>query len=141
MRKMILTLWLLSIALPGLNPAALAADPPQNIPSSHISGPELLKMIQQGDPVTIIDVRSSSEYQAGHVPGAIHLPFWKAYFKASSLAAPHNQTLVVYCAHGPRAVISKGAFKLAGFEDIRYLDGHMTEWYKARLPVERSPKP
>lgn len=145
MRKKILTLWVLVIALSGLSPLVLAADPPvnppQSTPSSQISGPELLKMIQQGEPVTIIDVRSNREYQAGHVPGAIHLPFWKAYFKASSLAAPRDQTLVVYCAHGPRAVISKGAFKLAGFEDIRYLDGHMTEWYKARLPVERQAKP
>jgi rhodanese-related sulfurtransferase len=144
MRKMMLCAWLLPIALLGLNPSVLAtdqpADPPQNITPSHISGPELLQIIQQGESVTIIDVRSEGEYNAGHVPGAIHMSFWKAWFRASDLAAPRDQTLVVYCAHGPRAWIGKGAFILAGFEDIRYLDGHMSSWVKAKLPVERSPK-
>lgn len=136
---------LLWIVLMGLNQAVFAADPPtdppQNITPDHISGPELLELIQKGEPITIIDVRSESEYRSGHVPGAIHLPFWKAYFKASDLDAPRDQTLVVYCAHGPRAIIGKGAFMLADFEDIRYLDGHMTAWNKAKLPVEPSPKP
>ena len=40
----------------------------------------------------------------------------------------------------PRAGIGKAALSLEGFTQIRYLQGHMSGWYKAELPVERSPQ-
>jgi rhodanese-related sulfurtransferase len=43
---------------------------------------------------------------------------------------------VLYCAHGPRAGIAKFALKLSGFDNIVYLEGHMSAWKAAKLPVE-----
>ena len=37
---------------------------------------ELLEQIKKGQAPTVVDVRSGGEYQAGHVPGAINIPFW-----------------------------------------------------------------
>jgi len=108
--------------------------------ASHITAAELNELVQSGHPPVIVDVRSSREYRAGHVPGAIHLPFWLAFARADEIDAPKDELVVVYCAHGPRAGIGKAALSLEGFTQVRYLQGHMTGWYRAKLPVEMSPE-
>jgi rhodanese-related sulfurtransferase len=106
---------------------------------THISAGELQRLIRLGSPPTIIDVRTRYEYEQGHVPGAIHLPFWKALFSAGGLDTPRDKPLVVYCAHGPRAGIGKFALTSAGFTNVLYLEGHMSGWLKAGLPVRKGP--
>lgn len=107
---------------------------------THITAAELNKMIDSGHAPLIVDVRSNREYRAGHVPGAMHLPFWLAYTRADEIDAPKDKLVVVYCAHGPRAGIGKAALRLEGFTQVRYLQGHMKAWNKAGLPVETSPQ-
>lgn len=97
---------------------------------------ELLAQIEQGTAPVIVDVRSDAEYNSGHVPGAIHVPFWTAFTTDKMDAYNKTDAVVMYCAHGPRAGVAKLAFSLAGFEKLRYLSGHMTAWTKAGLPVE-----
>ena len=103
---------------------------------SHISAQELLARIAAGTAPTIVDVRSSSEFERGHVPGAIHIPFWAAYARASQIPTSPDQPVVIYCAHGPRAGLAKAALRSAGYRDVIYLEGHMTGWQRAGLPEE-----
>lgn len=97
----------------------------------------LLVSIKQNDAPVIIDVRSDAEYQNGHVPNAIHIPFWSAFTNDKLDFLNKNKTVVLYCAHGPRAGVAKFALSLNGFNDIRYLAGHMSAWTEASLPVDR----
>ncbi|MFW5444056.1 MAG: rhodanese-like domain-containing protein, partial [Methylococcaceae bacterium] len=87
--------------------------------------------------IIIIDVRSSSEYQTSHVPGALHIPFWTAFTTDKLDSLKKTDPVILYCEHGPRAGIAKLAISLSGFENISYLAGHMTAWKKAGLPVEK----
>lgn len=103
---------------------------------SHMSPEELLARIAAGTAPTIVDVRSRSEYEKGHVPGAIHIPFWAARSRASQIPTPPEQPVVIYCAHGPRAGIAKLALRGAGYREVIYLEGHMSGWQRARLPEE-----
>lgn len=104
--------------------------------STHMTAAELNTLLQSGHAPVIVDVRSGREYRAGHVPGAIHLPFWLAFARADEIDAPKDEPVVVYCAHGPRAGLGKAALLLEGFTQVRYLQGHMSGWYRAGLPVE-----
>jgi rhodanese-related sulfurtransferase len=101
---------------------------------------ELMSQIEKGQAPIIIDVRSSSEYQAGHVPGAVHIPFWTAFTTDETDNYEKKDLVVMYCEHGPRAGIAKLALSLSGFENISYLDGHMTAWRKSGLPIEADQK-
>ncbi len=103
---------------------------------THISQTELLQLIESGKAPVIIDVRSDSEFSSSHVPGAKHISFWKAFSTDDLDDYPEKELLVLYCEHGPRAGIAKFAFGLSGFENMVYLQGHMTAWKKAKLPVE-----
>ena len=99
--------------------------------------PEKLRSRLNGDDVPlIIDVRSGWEYRLGHIPGARHIPFWKAPWQAASLARDPRE-LVVLCGHGPRAWIVGAALRLIGHSRVRLLRGHMSRWHRSGLPIER----
>ena len=97
---------------------------------------ELLSRINADRPVCILDVRSTLEFRAGHVPGAIHVPFWRVGRWRHKLAPHRNDTVVIYCGHGPRAYVAGAALKRSGFTDVEYLEGHMKKWRDLRLPLE-----
>lgn len=103
---------------------------------THIQQDEILQLIQSGEPPVIIDVRSESEYETSHIPGAIHIPFWSAFSTDQLDDRSPEELLVLYCEHGPRAGIAKFALSLGGFENMVYLKGHMSGWKQAGLPVE-----
>lgn len=102
---------------------------------TRISAGELDRLIKSGTAPVIVDVRSAYEYRQGHIPGAIHLPFWQAFLLAGNLSTARDRPVVVYCQHGPRAFIAKFALQQAGYAHVRYLDGHMSGWEKAGLPL------
>ncbi len=83
----------------------------------------------------IVDVRSSSEYLGGHIPGAIHISFWAVLWSHAQISA-QRQT-VIYCEHGPRAVLARALLTLVGKGDVALLAGHMAGWRRAGLPLQR----
>ena len=104
---------------------------------THIKQTELLSQLQeeQAHPI-IVDVRSTSEYNAGHIPHAQHIPFWQSFTTDALDNTEKQDEVILYCEHGPRAGIAKFAYFMAGFKKIRYVEGHMTTWRKAGLPME-----
>jgi len=106
-----------------------------NDAKTHITQSALLQQMQESSPPVIIDVRSEYEYQAGHIPAALHIPFWDTFFTEQLQSYSTAQSFVLYCEHGPRAGIAKWGLSMQGFENIRYLQGHMSAWRKAGLPI------
>lgn len=103
--------------------------------SPAISGESLARRIASDDAPVVLDVRSDSEYEAGHVPGAIHIPFQSVASRYEELSIDKDRTVVVYCAHGPRAAWAGRALRKAGYTDVVYLTGHMSAWEDAGRPV------
>ena len=106
--------------------------------AAHISRNELIARIESGTAPTIVDVRTSWEYDNGHVPGAIHIPFWAVLCRGNELLLSRGEPIVVYCEHGPRAYIARADFWLSGISVV-YLEGHMTTWRGEGFPVETHP--
>ncbi len=104
---------------------------------SVLSGPRLMEEIGAGWKPVILDVRSMLEYNAGHVPGARHLSFWTPWFDREKIPAEPGGPVVVYCEHGPRAYIASWGLKNRGFKDVHLLDGHMSQWRKDGLRIEK----
>jgi rhodanese-related sulfurtransferase len=67
----------------------------------RISCQELLEHINAGQPVTVIDTRTSGEYIRAHIPGAININYdpSKPPFEREILlsALPSDSLLVLYC--------------------------------------------
>ena len=96
----------------------------------------LLAAIDGGVAPVIVDVRTRREYEAGHVPGALHVPFYTLLVRQDDIPGARERPVVVYCEHGPRAGVARLALRLIGFTDVRYLDGHMAGWKKSGMPQE-----
>ena len=105
--------------------------------ADRISAEALLTRIESGAAPVILDVRSRGEFARGHVPGARHVPFWQISRRIRELSVPSDAELVVYCGHGPRAVIAGRALRQLGFTRIRYLEGHFSKWRGAGLREEK----
>lgn len=86
----------------------------------------LLKRVREGT-VTVLDVRPSEEYKAGHIPGAISIPLKELELRLSVLAP--NQEVVAYC-RGPYCVLAIQAVEFLrekGFNAVRLEEG-IQDW-------------
>lgn len=100
-----------------------------------VSREELLRR-RRDDLVTVLDVRPSDEFEVGHLPGAINIPFGELEARLAELDPDHE--IVAYC-RGPWCVLSFEAVAVLrerGFK-IRRLEDGLPEWKAAGFPVER----
>lgn len=81
----------------------------------------------------VLDVREPSEWAEGHVPDATLIPLGELARRASEL--PHDGTIVVICRSGNRSAQGRDILLAAGYEATS-VDGGMTAWRAAGLPVE-----
>lgn len=91
-----------------------------------VSDDELLRRVRAGE-VTVIDVRPSEEYEAGHIPKAISVPL--ADLRKRLRELPKGRELVAYC-RGPYCVMALDAVDLLrekGFRAHRMELG-VVEW-------------
>lgn len=111
---------------------------------SSITPEALWSRIERGEPLLILDVRTSFEYKAGRVPGAVNVPFNEvarrlADVPGAAQGSPAGQAeeLFVYCGHGPRASMAAAALRAAGRTRIVFIAGHFAGWRRAGLTIER----
>ncbi|MEM6714986.1 MAG: rhodanese-like domain-containing protein [Cyanobacteria bacterium P01_D01_bin.6] len=83
----------------------------------------------------ILDVRSPAEYAAGHIPGALNLPYRELPNHLATLAEFGDEDIVVYCEVGIRAGIAETVLEQAGFQQVLSLEGDMRGWRAAGLPI------
>ena len=102
-----------------------------------ISQDALLEQLRNGENPIILDVRTPREYQQGHVPGAVNLPYQQIGRRLAELQEFKDREVVVYCEVGPRSRVAQSTLQQAGFTDVRHLAGDMAGWRRARLPTSR----
>jgi len=69
----------------------------------------------------IVDVRGRNEFDAGHIPGAIHLPLGR--LRASRDRIPTHQPIFLYCRVGFRSYLAYRVLKQSGFKQVKTLSG------------------
>ena len=117
------------------------AETGESQPGATVLAPmELAARLEAGTAPVLLDVRSPEEFAAGHIPGAINIPYDEVPARLAEIAEHRDAELVVYCRTGRRAKIAEAALREAGFRQVADLDGHMTEWTAARYPVSE-PQP
>jgi rhodanese-related sulfurtransferase len=99
-----------------------------------VPGDELLRRVRDGE-VTVLDVRPTEEFQAGHIPGALSVPLPELKKRLTDL--PKNREIVAYC-RGPYCVLAIEAVELLkkkGFRAHRIEQG-VVEWRARGWRVE-----
>jgi rhodanese-related sulfurtransferase len=98
-----------------------------------ISAAELRRRLGQDD-LLLLDVRPREEYEAGHLPQAISLPYDELEKRLAEL--PAGKTIVAYC-RGPYCVFADDALALlaAKGHTVRRLEEGVVEWRQARYTI------
>jgi len=99
-----------------------------------IPAEELLERARDGL-VTVLDVRPTTEYKNGHLPGALNVPLEQLEYYLDKL--DKNAEIIAYC-RGPHCILAFEAvekLRQKGFNARRLEDG-FPEWKVAGLPVE-----
>jgi phage shock protein E len=94
-----------------------------------------LKAAPSSPKYTLLDVRSTEEYQAGHISGAVNVSHSELSDKLSFLTQDKSEMIVVYCRSGRRAGIAEQILKDNGYTNVRHLAGDMKGWEESNLPV------
>jgi len=85
----------------------------------------------------ILDVRTPEEFAAGHVPGAINIPYTHLPARVSELQDSGDKDVVLYCATGVRAERAAGRLREQGYTRLLHLDGDMKAWDEKNRPKEK----
>lgn len=85
------------------------------------------------DAVTLVDVRSENEWDAGHISGARHIPL--GHLGERHAEIPRTRPIVLQCAAGTRSSIGASILRAHGVEQVINLIGGIGEWRKANYPL------
>jgi rhodanese-related sulfurtransferase/DNA-binding transcriptional ArsR family regulator len=104
-----------------------------------VAAEELLRRVRAGE-VTVLDVRPTEEYRAGHIPGALSIPV--ADLEARLKELPKDREVVAYC-RGPYCVMAIEAVELLrkkGFKAHRIEQG-VPDWRARGWRVDTAAAP
>lgn len=103
---------------------------------SWISARALVDSLAKNEITYLIDVRSESEYEDGHVPGSLNVPGGQAVQRTDDFVAVKNGRIVFVSNQSARAVMAAYWYGQMGFRDVKVLQGGLEAWRKNGGGVE-----
>ncbi len=76
--------------------------------------------------MVLIDARDPAQFAKGHIPGAINMDWRQVLAKRNAI--PKNKPVLIYCNTGSLSAQAGFALRVAGWENVRILQGGMSEW-------------
>ena len=84
---------------------------------------ELQNKLNTQENFVLLDVRTQEEFDAGHIAGAILLPYDEINLKAATVLPDKEKEIVLYCRSGRRSAIAKKALVELGYKDVEDFGG------------------
>jgi rhodanese-related sulfurtransferase len=94
---------------------------------------DAFKQAMDATDVYVIDVREVSDYEAGHIEGAVNIPIRTLVDDLSLI--PTDQPVIIYCASGLRAGMATSVLRTMGYDNVRSYAGGWRAWSAANEPV------
>jgi rhodanese-related sulfurtransferase len=101
----------------------------------NIGKPEALKEMLDAGNMTLIDIRESSEYAEGRIPGAVNIPLRTIPDNLDKI--PADQPVVLSCASGLRCSLTTPALHIAGLTNVRNFTPSFKGWSAAEFTIEK----
>lgn len=74
----------------------------------------------------VIDARDPAQYAKAHIPGAVNLE-WRQLI-AQRQSVPRDKPVLIYCNTGSLSAQAGFALRVAGYDNVRILQGGFAEW-------------
>ena len=95
--------------------------------SRRISASDAKDLITRYPDAIILDVRTESEFQRRHIPGAILLPDFDIKYMAASVLPDYYALILVYCQSGNRSRSATNLLVSMGYKNV-YDFGGINNW-------------
>lgn len=92
-----------------------------------ISAADAKKMMESGQDIKIVDVRTKDEYAEGHIKDAVLLPVAEIELEAEDVLEDKGQAVLVYCRSGVKSRIASQLLVELGYTDV-YEFGGILNW-------------
>ena len=93
----------------------------------NITAEEAKRIMDTEESYIILDVREQDEYDAGHIPGAILIPYTQIEEKANEMLPDKEQLIMVYCRSGRRSKEASEKLVKLGYTNIVEFGG-ILDW-------------
>ena len=101
-------------------------------PAHELTPTQVKEALDHGD-IELVDVREPYEWEAGRIPGAVHIEIERLAARADEI--PTNKVVVFQCRLGLRSAMAMQAFRASGW-DAYHLGGGIQRWADEGLPLE-----
>jgi len=99
----------------------------------NVNVAEAWDLIAEKADLVILDVRTVSEYESGHLEGSINIPVEVLSGRLSELNP--DDELLVYCRTGNRSTTAVGILRENDYDHVYHMDGGITAWMSAGFPT------
>ena len=93
----------------------------------QITAEEAKKIMDSGEEHIILDTREQDEFDEGHIPGAILIPYTEIENKAEEMIPDKDKLILVYCRSGRRSKIAAESLAKLGYTNIKEFGG-IIDW-------------
>jgi len=89
--------------------------------------------------ILLIDVRQKSEWQQGHIPGAIHFEGGRVAWE--DLPFPADRPLAIQCSSGNRSMSVSSVLRRRGYRNVIQIEGGIRKWQMHGFPITKEDSP
>jgi rhodanese-related sulfurtransferase len=114
----------------------VVSDAKQRIRETDVA--TVRERMARGDALHLVDVREESEWQAGHLPGAIHIGKGVIERDIEKRVPDPDAELILYCGGGYRSALAADALQRMGYRNVLSMAGGFSGWVGAGGEVTNS---
>lgn len=93
--------------------------------------------MDQGKSFYLVDTREDSEWEAGRIPGAIHIGKGVLERDIETQIPNKNAEIILYCGGGFRSALAADALQLMEYTNVSSMDGGIRAWRDKGWPIEK----
>ena len=107
--------------------AILVSEKGEKAMYQQITPEEAKKIMDSGEEHIILDTREQDEFDSGHIPGAILIPYTEIENKAEEMLPDKGAQILVYCRSGRRSKIASESLAKLGYTNVKEFGG-IIDW-------------
>lgn len=105
----------------------IVAEKGEKVMYEQITAADAKKIMDSGEEHIILDTREQDEYDEGHIPNAILIPYTEIENKAEEMIPDKNKLILVYCRSGRRSKIASESLAKLGYTNVKEFGG-IIDW-------------
>lgn len=105
----------------------IIAEKGEKVMYEQITAEDAKKIMDSGEEHIILDTREKDEFDEGHIPGAILIPYTQIENKAEKMIPDKDAQILVYCRSGRRSKIASESLAKLGYTNVKEFGG-IIDW-------------